>query len=117
MKLINAIKGSPNQTFVMTLDNGDTINTTLNFIENSAGWFIKLNYLGNDIVENLRLATSPNILQQLADIIPFGLAITTTDNYEPVALDDFTSGRASMFLLNEEDVAAINAAIYANNDK
>ncbi len=51
------------------------------------------------------------MLRQFRNIIPFGLACVIADGFEPVYQDDFTSGRASLYLLNEADVAEVETLI------
>ena len=102
----------PNQNLVIILADGTQINLTLNYFAGQEGWFYSLNYnSGQFIVNNRRLVTSPNMLAQFENIIPFGLAVTTTDGYEPIFLTDFVSGRASFYILEAADVVAIAESI------
>lgn len=98
----------PNQNIIIVLDDGTSINMTLNYSAGQQGWFYSFNYNnGEYVVNNRRLVTSPNMLSQFSNIIEFGFALTTTDGYEPVFLDDFVSGRASFYILESQDVQII----------
>lgn len=102
----------PNQSIVLALADGTTISMDLNYFAGQEGWFYSLNYnSGQFIVSNRRLVTSPNMLAQFRDIIPFGLAVTTSDGYEPIFLTDFVTSRASFFILETADVLAITESI------
>ncbi len=112
MRQITTISGQPNQNIVIILDDGTKANLTMNYFSGQRGWFYTLNYnSGQFIANNRRMVTSPNMLNAFQNIIPFGLAVTTTDGYEPIFINDFISGRASLFVLNQEDVAIIQTAI------
>lgn len=112
MKKIGTITDAPNQNLVIVLDDGTKINLVLNYYSNQSGWFFSLNYNNSQfVVNNRRLVTSPNMLYAFQNIIPFGLAVTTTDGYEPIFIDDFITGRASFYVLNQADVLLITTAI------
>lgn len=112
MKQITTITDAPNQNIVIVLDDGSKVNMTMNYFSNQQGWFYSIDYNSGQFVDNnRRMVTSPNMLTAFQNIIPFGLAVTTTDGYEPVFIDDFITGRASFYVLNADDVAAIQTAI------
>lgn len=112
MTQITTITDAPNQNIVITLGDGTTINLTLNFYANQSGWFYSLSYnSGAFIVNNRRLVTSPNMLSQFQNIIPFGIAVTTTDGYEPIYIDDFITKRASFYVLTADDVALLQSKV------
>jgi hypothetical protein len=102
----------PNQNIVIALANGNSINMNLNYYAGQQGWFYSLNYNNSGfIVNNRRVVTSPNMLSQFANIIPFGFAVTTTDGYEPIFIDDFILNRASFYILESSDVITTAKAI------
>lgn len=59
---------------------------------------------GNFVANGLRLVATPNMLFQWKNIIPFGLMCVSNDGYDPFYLDDFTTGRIKIYLLNSTDV-------------
>lgn len=112
MRQINTISDAPNQNTVIVLDDGTKINFTMNYFANQQGWFYSINYNNSQFVaNNRRMVTSPNMLNAFQNIIPFGLSVTTTDGYEPIFIDDFITGRASLYVLDEADVLLIEDAI------
>lgn len=58
-------------------------------------------------VNGSMLCTHPNLLRPWKNVIPFGLAITSSDGGDPFSLQDFVSGRVQVFVLNAADVAVI----------
>ncbi len=112
MRIINEITDEARQKHILTLDDGSSVDFELTYIRNQKGWFYSASRLDNFSVVNQRLVTSPNMIRKFKNIIPFGFACTASDGYEPINQDDFSTGRATFFLLNEEDVIAIEAAIH-----
>jgi hypothetical protein len=51
------------------------------------------------------------MLRAFRNILPFGLACTVADGMEPVFLTDFSEGRASIYLLQAEDIDTVEAFI------
>lgn len=102
----------PNQSISLVLADGTTISMSLNYFAGQEGWFYSLNYNnGQFTVNNRRLVTSPNMLAQFRNITEFGLAVTTSDGYEPIFLTDFATSRASFFILEAADVQIIAESI------
>jgi hypothetical protein len=109
---ITTLTADANQNIVIVLPDGTKINMTLNYFAGQQGWFYSFNYNNSQfVVNNRRLITGPNMLSQFQNIIEFGFAVTTTDGYEPVFIDDFISGRASFFVLTQLDIATLVEAV------
>ena len=108
MKQITSFTSAPSQSWQIILDDGTLVSILLRYCDNQKGWFYSLSY-GTFSVTNRRLVTGPNILRQFRAVIPFGIALLTSDGQEPVLIDDFQTGRASFYVLNDEDVAAVEA--------
>jgi hypothetical protein len=101
-----------NQNIVLVLGDGTSVNLTLNYFAGQQGWFYSFNYNdGQFLVNNRRLVTSPNMLSQFKNIIEFGFAVTTSDGYEPIYIDDFVTGRAKFYILESSDVAVIEETV------
>jgi len=56
--------------------------------------------------------TSPNILRNYKNILPFGISIITEDGSEPFLIDDFSTGRVGFFVLNKEEVESFESQFY-----
>ena len=108
MKQIKSFTNAPSQSWQIILDDGSMINFSMWYCDNQKGWFYSFSY-GTFVVHNRRMVTSPNLLRQFREILPFGFALLTTDNQEPVFIDDFANGRVSFYVLNSDDVAAVEA--------
>ncbi len=112
MKQINSFTQGSAQNLTMILDGGSKITFSISYFPNQSGWFYSFTY-GDFTVNNRRLVTSPNMIRQFRGFLPFGFAVTCRDGNEPVFIDDFVSGRVQFYLLDQADVAAVEAQITA----
>lgn len=104
MQIIQQITSDAKQKQTFVLPDGTTFDLELSYKTQQIGWFItKLTYL-DFTLENMRICTSPNILHQFRNQLPFGIGCFVTDNDEPTQQQDFSSGRASLLLLTQEEV-------------
>ena len=110
MRLINTITADPNQNFLVVLDDGTKIGMALRYSANQKGGFYSVTY-GAFSDANRRMVNSPNMLRQFRGIIPFGLACTVSDGYEPVFIQDFVSGRVQLFVLTQAEVLEVEDII------
>lgn len=58
------------------------------------------------------LCVSANILRQWRNLIPFGIAVTSSDGYDPVDINDLTNGRVSVFILTAAEVQLAESEIF-----
>jgi hypothetical protein len=87
------------------LDDGTLFDLTLQFVPMQFGWFIQSLVYGEFTLQGFRVSTSPNMLRQYKNKLPFGLACFTKDNGEPTQQQDFSSGYATLYLLSAAEVA------------
>lgn len=108
---ITGLKASPLQSLTVADPNtGDSISITLTYRPRVQGWFIDLSFR-TFVLHGYKLFRSPNALDKFSNEIPFGLMVVSSDHSEPFLVNDFTSGRISLYLLTSEQVAEIQAAI------
>lgn len=113
MLLVDRLNNSALQEFTLNnIDDGSIITCNLRYLSTQQGWVMDISN-GDFTVNGLFLTVAPNILRQWSNVINFGIAVTTIDNYEPFYLDDFSSQRTSMFLLSSSEVQQIEDAINA----
>lgn len=110
MKQISSITNDPRQRHRVLLPDSTVVDILMEYKKNQQGWFCSIAYEGLSFL-NRRLVLSPNMLRQFKNLIPFGLACNTSDGYEPNFQDDFSNGRAQLYLLNSDDVAQVESDI------
>ena len=104
MNLINRVTAAPLQTQTLILDDGTPFTMTLYFRPNQQGWFINsLTYL-DFALRGLRVCSSPNMLYQWSNRLPFGLACITTLGREPSLQQDFLTGNFKLYVLTQAEV-------------
>jgi hypothetical protein len=104
MTEITGITLEAKQNFTLILEDGSQAPLYMEYIDQNYGWNMSVSYPGWSGITYQRMTVNANMLRRWSNIIPFGLAIITNDGYEPILISDFYSGRASLFLLNADDV-------------
>ena len=113
MRIITEFTDNPKQTCTLVLENQETVAFNLRFYETQLSWYFDFTY--NDVISNgNKVVLGANILRSFKHIIPFGLAFQSNDGVEPFAVDDFTTGRVSVYLLSKDDVESMEQNIYGN---
>ena len=108
MKLIQNVTADPTQQQTLILDDGTRIDFTMYFRPMMYGWFFEKLVYGDFVLNSSRIVTSPNMLQQYKNVIPFGIACYTSDKQEPKLLQDFSSGYAKLYLLSAAEVIQLS---------
>lgn len=119
MNKVNGLTSQPSQALALVLEDGSRATLALYYRPQQNGWFYDIQWPGTTALpvpfqaQNLRLVTAGNLLRQFRDFIPFGLAVFTPDNSDPMSQTCFVDGSAELVLLGAADVAAIEASVYA----
>lgn len=106
MKRLDGIRASGVQSLSTTASNGDIVSIKLFFNAATQEWKIDIES-NNFFLKGSRVFSSPNLLCQYENIIPFGLAVITEGGGEPFIVNDFSSGRANMYILSPEEVEEV----------
>lgn len=114
---ITGLKASPNQTFTIPdPDAGEPIQFTLYYRPRVRRWFFDIAYK-DFVLKGSKIVISPNLLYQYFRIIPFGLACISTDNVEPMIINDFSLPRCFLYLLTtaerDQIIEDINSGVIA----
>ncbi|MGB2578147.1 hypothetical protein AAIR98_000911 [Elusimicrobium simillimum] len=106
MQIIEDISNEASQKHTITIETGDDVVLELIYRPTQLGWYIDITY--NDFVlRGIRVATSLNFLWQWHSLIPFGLMCECDGNQEPLSVEDFLVGRATLSILTQEEVNTI----------
>lgn len=100
------------QEITMLLEDDTRVVFSFEYKPNQLGWYFGFQY-GEINYQNIRLTTSYNILRAYRNYLPFGLGCDTPDFEEPLDINDFVTGYASVYLLTKSDVDAIEGKYYA----
>lgn len=114
MYKINSLGSEPKQQITMQISESVRLVLNFEYIANQLGWFFGFEY-NDEKYQNIRLTTSYNILRGYRTWLPFGVSCVTQDGLEPMDLDDFSTGYASVYILTKEEVEAIEGSYYVKN--
>lgn len=92
------------------LDGYSAVSIYVEYKPQQYGWFLDLSW-GSFSVNSLRLTTSPNILRQFKNILPFGIGVSGVGGAEPVNITDWSTGTCGFYILDSVDVANMEALI------
>ena len=109
--IVDNLTNSADQLTILILGDGTTVSLELLYHGATQRWVANITY-GNTTINGLGLCCSPNILRQWRNVLPFGLAIVTTDQTDPFSINDFSSGRVLIYLLNAADVIAMEDLVF-----
>lgn len=111
MNSIDNLTSDANQITKVVLDDGSTVIINLVFQAAVQRW--TMDVLRQDFQANgIGVCIHPNFMREWRNIIPFGIGCTTIDGADPVFVDDFSSGRATLHILTEADVEFMEATYF-----
>lgn len=108
---IDNLTGFADQLSVLQLPDGTVANMELIFNGTTERWTMNIVY-GNFVCSGIGVCCYPNVLRQWRNILPFGIACTTSDQTDPFNINDFASGRALLYILSAADVQAVEIQIF-----
>lgn len=104
MYQVQGITSDSNQTLTFVLpDKSESIQINLRYFDNLQCWIYDL-ISSKLTVNNRKLVTGTNLLRQWKNILSFGLACFAVDGSDPLFINDFTSGRCSLMILDSDEV-------------
>lgn len=113
MRKITEITNSPNQTCQLVLDTNDIVDFKMYFLETQSSWYFDFTY-NNLVCNGNKVVLSANILRSFKNIIPFGIMFLSDDSIAPYKIDDFSTERVGLYLLNQDDVNTIETEVFLN---
>lgn len=112
MKTLTGIKATPTQIFRVPIDQG-IIKILLMYKPAIQMWFMNIEF-GDKIINGIRVNRNYNIIEQYNNVLPFGIYIKVIEGTEPLLIDDFSSGRIEMNILDQSEMDEIDA-LYKEN--
>lgn len=114
MNLLGGLTDQPKQTTTIVLADGSRATLALEYRPNQLCWVYGLTW-GEIEILGCQLVASPNIVRQFRTRLPFGIAVITAGNIDPTDQEAFVNGSCSVYLLDADDVADVEAAIFAGD--
>lgn len=111
MRSVDNLTSNANQLINFVLEDNSVVVLNLIFQAATQRWIINV-LRGTFVVNNINVCIHPNFFREWRNTQPFGLACFTTDGADPVNIDDFSNGRATLYVLNPVDVALFEATVF-----
>lgn len=111
MRYIDRITDTARQRLRLTGNEDQIVTMVLRYMPSQQAWYADFIY-EEFSVYGVQVVASPNLLRGYKNKIPFGITVTTETGIDPYKIDDFLSGRAKMFLMNETDVSQFEEALF-----
>jgi hypothetical protein len=99
------------QVTQLQLPDGSLATMELIYQGTTERWIMNITY-GTFTANGIGVCTYPNILRQWKEILPFGIAFVTADQTDPFDINDFSTGRVSVYLLDQTDIATIESTVF-----
>lgn len=106
MLKISGLQAVPSQTWRTPIDDG-IIEFKLVYRPAIQMWFINVSF-GAFEVNGMRICASLNLLHQYKKILPFGLFVDILDGIEPFLINDFSTERIILNILDSDEKDAID---------
>lgn len=113
MRFLNKISDAGSQRFFLTGIPGQRIVMDLRYMPSQELWMMDIEY-GDFALRGIVVTASVNLLRNYKNIIPFGISCTTIDGLDPYYIDDFSTQRASLFLMDQDDVQAVERGYFTH---
>lgn len=106
MYTIQKITNDPRQSQTVILPDGTSFFLSIYFRPLQYGWFIDRLVYEEFVLQGMRIVNSPNMLHQWSTKLPFGLACFSLNNREPMLLQDFSTDKSTLYVLDATEIAA-----------
>lgn len=109
---LSGLIATPVQTFFTRLPTGQRINFELRYLQRVQEFYLSI-YFEDRVYRNIKMTSVPNILEQLSNILPFGVYCDTIDGIDPFLLNDFSTGRCTLYIIEKSELLIIKS-LYEN---
>lgn len=109
MLYVNKITQDASQIMVLTGITGIQITVTLRYMPRIQQWIMGVDD-GTTFIQGISVVNGLNILRQWKNVISYGIQCTTNTGVDPYLVTDFANQVANLYLLDADDVAAIESA-------
>lgn len=108
--IIDNLTGFADQVSELQLPDQTVASMELIYNGTTERWVLNLIYNGVSY-NSIGLCCFPNVLRAWRKILPFGIACVTSDGTDPFDINDFTTGRVTLFLLTSAEVQQVETEL------
>ncbi len=111
MKLISNLSDEADQVAKVVLADGSVVAFEFFYLAAIERWAFSVSHPDIEMDRSI-LCAGPNVLRDFRNIIPFGLGCYSTDGADPFYIEDFASGRITLYVLDASEVAFFEGAVF-----
>lgn len=113
IRVLNTLKDNSNQTVSFVTESGESVKLNLKFIPSQESWTVDV--ISDSLtIYGLTLSAFQNILDPYHNNITWGLYVWSKDGFDPWRIDDFTSGRIKLAIIEDLEYAVIQEYLNEN---
>lgn len=112
MQQLDTFTDAANQLFNVPLADASILQLAFIFRGATQRWTVDIVH-PQLTLHGFDLCLGPNIVRQWRNVVPFGIALTSVDDLDPVQPQDFQTGRVSVFILSPAEVQQVETDILA----
>lgn len=106
MRVLSTLTDNAFQTVAFVTNKGEKVTLTFRYIPSQQTWFVDV-VSDSLIVYGLGLATFVNLLDPYHNNISWGLYVWSKDGFDPYRIDDFSTGRIRVAIIEDLEYAVI----------
>lgn len=106
IRVLDTLNNNAYQTVTFDTEEGERVKLTFRFIPSQETWFFDVES-DSLTVYGLALATFINLLDSYKNIISWGMNVWSKDGFDPYKIDDFSTGRIRISILEDLENAVI----------
>ncbi len=111
MQQISNLSDEANQLTKVVLADGSVATFEFQYLAAIERWAFSVSHPELQC-DGMILCDGPNVLRQWRNLIPFGLGCYSTDGADPFYIEDFVSGRITLYVLDASEVAFFETNVY-----
>jgi hypothetical protein len=110
---ITILSNNADQQVFIPLTDGSLLQLEFIYRPRIQRWEITVTHpdLPGGVASGMILCVSPNIMRPWKNLLSFGIAVLSTDGYDPVDINDFSNNRISVYVLTEDEVQMVENQI------
>jgi len=110
MKQIEGLTNEASQLHHILLEDKTTAEITIAFLPSIQRWQIDISH-ERLTASGMLITNNPNFIRQYRHTAEFGLACIAVDGVDPFQIDDFSTGRVGLYLLEGTDLNYVEDTI------
>ena len=114
IKILTTLNENADQSLSFVTNKGEEVGLTFRFIPSQETWFLDVDS-DSITIHGLALTAFVNLLDPYHNNIDWGLYVWSKDGFDPWQIDDFTSGRIKVAVIEDFEYSVIQEFLNSGN--